>query len=208
MVSVLAVCLLQTSNDALTKLADRIDQLGSVAFDYRRDLNYASDGYKHTIAVRVYVEFGKTWRPLGARYRVISEAHDEGFDGVSYWCRLKGHTPIHMLSPEASYFGSVSVLRNSLIGLSASLRAAKGSGKILESAGDTFTFELKGQEVSAAKPLVPVEYSPQYEIKVDSKSGLPVKIVHRLKDRRDTITTSFANYDLAPKAIDWYAGMP
>lgn len=203
MVTAFALCLLQTSDNALVKLADRIDRLKSVAFNYQRDLNYGSNGFKHTLAVRMYVEFDKSWQPLGARYQAKSPTFTEIFDGIVYLCRADSHEPVNIIGPDAKYFESVSVLKNSLIGLGNALRAAGKEAKSLKATGDAISFELNEKALASVKPLSNVGYTPRYEITVDSKSGLPVKIVHYLKDRKDTITTKFSGYDLSPKAATW-----
>lgn len=199
MVTALALCALQVPNEALVKLADRLDQVRLIAFDYKRVLDYGSNGYKHELTARFKVTFGKDWYPLGAKFEAKSSAREEAFDGVAYWCKIKGRTEVEELTPAADYFEGVSVLKNSLIGLGASVRAAAKEATAVQVKPDSVTFELKDKELGICKPLLAVTYTPRYEIRIDPKTGLPVKITQFLADRKDKITTSFANYDLAPK---------
>jgi len=198
----------QGPKDDLNRLADKLAGLKRVSFSYRRDLNYQSDGYKHTLTAEMYVEFGRAWQPLRARYMATFPDGAEAFDGQSYWRRGKGKETENMFEPKAAYLDSLSVLKNSLIGLSYSLSAvAKEEGIALnvakDSAGNSkISFELKGKELGITSPLSPVQITPRYEITVDAKSGLPTKIVEFLKNRNDTITTTFTNYNLAPKEPD------
>jgi hypothetical protein len=204
----LLTTLAQSPKDELLRLADAVGGLKRASFSYRRDLSYQSDGYKHTLTADMYVEFGRGWAPIRARFQATSSDSFEVFNGQTYRLMTKGKEMVREEAPKASYFDPLSVLKNSLIGLSASLRAAANdAGASIEFGKDAtgnpkILLDLKGKELGLSKSLVPVEYTPRYEISVDTKSGLPTKIVQFLRNRKDTITTVFTNYNLAPKEPD------
>lgn len=184
---------------ALVKLADRLDSLQAVSYRYRRDLNYGSGGYKHTLEADIHIVFDKTQLPLQIIYTAKGKGFFEKYDGVAFIHR--GETEMQEKFPKATYFDSHSVLKNSLVGLSRSLRAVAADSETkvkLSTAKDgqvLLSFTLKEKELGISKPLTTVGYSPTYEITV-GQNEVPVKIVQRLKDARDTITTTFDKYNL------------
>jgi hypothetical protein len=85
----LSILLLFQAKDDLVRLADRLDALKKAQFAYQRHLNYLSNGYKHSLLVTVYVEFGQEWTPIRSRFLCGNRERVEGFNGKTYWCRIE-----------------------------------------------------------------------------------------------------------------------
>ncbi|MBC8064424.1 MAG: hypothetical protein H7Y17_06320 [Chlorobia bacterium] len=190
---------ISTDSAYALKLAERLESLQAVAFRYRRDLNYGSDGYKHTLEANVHIVFDKSALPLLLIYAARGKDFFDKFDGHSY--TRTGDATIKEDFPKATYFDSQSVLKNSLVGLAPALRAAIANigAKVSSTRTDnglvSLRIVLNEKEFGISKPLIEVGYFPTYEILVGT-NGMPAKIVHQLKDPRDTITTTFDKYDL------------
>lgn len=199
----LAVALLTFADpgrDLAFQLASKLEKLERVTFAYERKLDYPSENYSHTLKAEIYIEFGRQFAPIQARFQATGSNWRQIFDGQSYFHQTTGKPAEHIvLSPKAGHFDSVSPLKNSIVGLAQSLRKLAGdtNQEFDSRAPNQFELKLSKQELSPAG-LVGVSYDPTYMITLDAKTGLPSKIVHMLAKPKDTITTTFTDWNLEP----------
>lgn len=198
-----AVALLLTADsgrDLAFQLASKLEKLERVTFAYERKLDYPGENYSHTLKAEIYIEFGRQYAPLQARFQATGSNWRQIFDGQSYFHQTTGKPAEDIaLSPKAGHFDSVSPLKNSIIGLAQSLRKLAGdtNQEFDSRAPNQFELKLSKREFSPAG-LVSVGYDPTYLISLDTKTGLPSMIVHHLAKPKDAITTTFTDWNLEP----------
>lgn len=208
-----AVALLLTADpgrDLALQLASKLEKLERVTFAYERKLDYPAENYSHTLKADIYIEFGRQFATIQARFQATGSNWRQVFDGQSYFHQTTGKPAEDIaLSPKAGHFDSVSPLKNSIIGLAKNLRklADDPSQSFASPAPNQIEVKLSKRELSPSG-LVSVGYDPTYVITLDAKTGLPSKIVHMLAKPKDTITTTFTDWNLEPakrSAQSWQA---
>lgn len=182
------------------QLASKLEKLERVSFAYERKLDYPGENYSHTLKAEVYIEFGRQFTPIQARFQATGSSWRQIFDGQTYFHQTAGKPAEDIaLGPKANHFDSVSPLKNSIIGLAQNLRKLAGdtNQKFDSRAPNQFELKLSKREFSPAG-LVGVGYDPAYTFTLDGKTGLPSKIVQHLANPKDAITTTFTDWNLEP----------
>jgi len=196
--------------DLAVALATKLESLKVVAFAYERKLDYPGEGYAHTLKAEIYIEFGRQFNPIQARFQADGADWRRIFDGQSSFHQTNGKPAEDViLNPKAEDFDSVSPLKNSIIGLAKGLRALTSNPKITfaNPAPHQFEFKLVKRELCPSG-ITEVGYDPTYRFTLDPRSGMPSKIVHKLAKPNDTITTTFSNWNLEASkrsASSWQA---
>lgn len=182
------------------QLASKLDKLERVSFAYERKLDYPGENYSHSLKAEIYIEFGRQFVPIQARFQATGWNWRQIFDGQTYFHQTAGKPAEDIaLGPKADHFDSVSPLKNSIIGLAKNLRKLAGdpSQSFAYPAPNQIELKLPKRELSPSG-LVSVGYDPTYTFTLDGKTGLPSKIVHNLAKPKDTITTTFTDWNLEP----------
>lgn len=200
----MVVCtfLLLLAPDPVGDFVTAANKLSRVSFQYERILNYPASKYHHELKAKVYAEFGAQFTPLGARFQGSGKDWSQVYNGSELFLRssdkAKDWTANH---PKPAAFSSTSCLKNSFFGLVATIGKLKSDAPEAIRPIDATSFEIhpKRRELGPCG-LEQAEYDPEYVIHLDVQNHLPLKIVQRLADRADTITTRFSDWVLNPPA--------
>lgn len=199
----LAITLALVPNTDGTAVAQKIiaalSAIDRVSYSYTRIVDYPDNNYHHELKVETYAEFDSGVKPVGARFQVRGTSWRQVFDGKTYFYQADGKAADPITGPERHDIISLSALKNAPIGLAQSLSAlmkSKSANFMVNSDG-TLEFRTRGLEIGPCG-LEDVGYSPRYVIEIDAMTSLPKKIVHHLAKDKDTIETTYRNWNLKP----------
>ena len=206
MLTALAFALQAAPQEAdLTPIIEKLKAVSSVSYDYKRTLDYPSDGYKHIYNAQVFILKSNEAPAPHPRFQITSDHYSVKYDGLSLITKSPESSGNQVnTSPNDSDFTSLSGLKNTPYNLEKALVSVQKSNgvkiSLLPSARLYYRYkiELQGLEITPNASLEKVSYNPTYVIDFIFQTGLPAKIVQTLKDPRDTIVTEFTNYNLSP----------
>lgn len=191
------------------KLIDALGTLDRVSYSYTRIVDYPENNYHHELKVDTYAEFDPVLKPVGARFQVRGTNWRQVFDGKTYFYQADGKAAEPIAGPERHDITSLSPLKNAPIGLAESLSSLikRKSANFSVNSDGTLEFRTQGLEIGPCG-LEDVGYSPRYVIEIDVTTSLPKKIVHHLAKEKDTIETTFRNWNLKPTARSKESWLP
>lgn len=186
---------------AVERLIAALTSLDRVTYSYKRILDYPDEKYHRELSAETYVEFDRTARPVRARFQIEGPKWRQVFDGHALFYQEEGKTAQPILSPARADFVPLAPLKNSILGLATcltELRERKLASFRLPGSG-RLEFRTQNVELGPAG-LEKVGYAPRYIIEYDLTTSLPIRIVQHLANEKDTIETSFRDWDLKPAA--------
>jgi thiol-disulfide isomerase/thioredoxin len=204
-----ASAVLQETEKALTSL-DRVSYL------YRRELNYASEGYHNILEGDVSIEFDPEQQPIGAIYQAHNDAGFDLFNGSEIIsARTATHTlqisPIRSseaLDHVAFLYNSMVTLRRGLPGLLSNSAIAK---TVTLQTATTTVVELRipGAVLFATGSLSPATAARDnvYTITIDRATSLPIEVRQINTQNSDFMLVQFTQVNTKPAklpASSWF----
>jgi hypothetical protein len=195
---------------SLDQVIAKLESISSVAFTYQRTLDYkSSNNYFNQTTWRVTLQVDRS-TALGAKYRIESQTYlPAGYDGDVAWQVNQSGPVSTTFNPPLEHFDSISAFYNSILGLAATLKAAKKHPEVkIKSTGKgEFRVDYGTNRPSLIKAIERVDQPYQCAYFFDP-NGMPIKFVAQLEKPGDTITTKFSDWDLKPNLKPGWCSPP
>lgn len=207
-----------TPDEVVQKTIDKLNSLKTVGYNYRRELNYASEKFLHELNASAYLDFGSPDKTLGVKFQFADRDRIDAFNGTEYFSRNTKTKTIRVNNkPGRDELERNSYLVNSLVSLKsnlpkiladATIRRSVSTGTVdgkdvyvIEYVLDKFGMDLFGEfsQQKLARPLT-------YRITVSKDSFIPVEVLQKNGDV-DFIKTNFTNFvegPAPPAEMTWY----
>ncbi len=208
-----------TNYRILTQVSKRLSELKAIRYQYKRELNYASEDYFHELVVDTYLEFTPTDNTLGFRYQADDEQHFQVNNGSEIFILNKNSKAATIdRKPTLNSVQHVSFLYNSPVTLRHMLPHILKDNTITKTVTDTtlngnnyyaISFELKDKamnNVNGYRELV-TGVTIRYQLLIDPTNYFPVEVLQRNTLNNDFIRTRFTTIDftpVAPSMDSWY----
>ncbi|MBJ6117166.1 TlpA family protein disulfide reductase [Pontibacter sp. BT310] len=198
-----------TNSRILAQVSKRLSELTAISYQYKRELNYASEDYFHELVVDTYLEFTPTDNNLGFRYQADDEQHFQVNNGSEIFIlNKKSKAAIIDRKPTLNSVQHASFLYNSPVTLRHMLPQILKDNAVSKTITDTtlngnnyhaISFELKDKamnNVSGYRELAGVTI--RYQLLIDPTNYFPVEVLQRNSLNNDFIKTRFTAIDFAP----------
>ncbi|HEX8736612.1 MAG TPA: TlpA disulfide reductase family protein [Pyrinomonadaceae bacterium] len=211
-----------TAAEILKKVSDRLHNVKNLKYTYRRELNYASEGYKNLLSAESFLDFTSVDKIIGVRYQFENEKTLLIFNGSEkFELDKKGKLMTINNKPAKDAFEGVSCFYNSPVTLRNALPVIASDETIPKTvtgkAGGNQSFYeiefiLDKKTLNAFGSYFPItlDRKIKYRITVNKNDYLPVEVLQTNNANRDFIKTSFDNIEAdttaagAPKELTWY----
>lgn len=208
-----------TNSLILEQVSNKLSNLNNIRYQYKRELNYASENYFHELVVDTYLEFTPTDNNLGFKYQADDEQLLQVNNGTEIFILNKksNKATIHR-KPNLSNVQHLSFLYNSPVTLHHMLPLIFKDNSISKTITDTtfnghnfyaISFTLKNKalnNISGYREL-PAGVTIRYQLLIDPSSYFPVEVLQRNNLNNDFIRTSFTDIDFTPTPpteSSWY----
>jgi peroxiredoxin len=200
-----------TNSRILAQVSKRLSELTAISYQYKRELNYASEDYFHELVVDTYLEFSPTDNNLGFRYQADDEQHFQVNNGSEIFIlNKKSKTAIIDSKPTLNSVQHASFLYNSPVTLRHMLPQILKDDAITKTITDTtlngnnyhaIRFELKDKAMNNVSGYRELEgITIRYQLLIDPANYFPVEVLQRNSLNNDFIRTRFTTIDFAPAA--------
>lgn len=200
----------QEATAVLRRLSKRMASLSRVSYHYRRELNYASEGYHNVLEGDVYIEFDPEHQPAGAIYQVHDAAGFEIYNGSEILHGIKATHTLQM-TPVRSANGleHVSYLYNSVLTLRLALPKLLGDTGVVKSLArltdSSFEVDVRIPRavLTATGKLLPLTLPRDitYRITVDRRSFLPQRVRETNSQNGDFRLVEFSRMNANPAKL-------
>ena len=203
--------------DILEKSKWALDQKEAINYNYRLEINYASENYNYTLEGNTYLDFRTKDNPLGLAFQFENAQSHIVYNGSeSFELNLLDKTSVLKRHPQKSELGRFTFLNMSLLTWKNVLPLIITSTDIQKTFVDSpnpICYAIRigmGQrdidKLGNVNALT-AKRNISYTVLLDKKSYLPVEIIQEndvLKG--DYVRTQFSNNDLAkaPAERSWY----
>lgn len=200
-----------TADELIQKTVKKLSSLKTVSFDYRRELNYASEGFFHELKAASFLDFTSGDEVLGVRFQFRNDSDINTFNGSELFdLNLKGKIINVNNKPQANDFESNSYLTNSFVTLKNILPVIGSDKTIKKSVSMTevddrnyylleFVLERASIDLYGKFSDVKLLRKLTYRVMIAADSFMPVEVLQRNGDV-DFIKTNFSNINENPGA--------
>ena len=199
----------------LRELSQKLSSLSAISYQYRRELNYASESYNNILEAGIYLAFDPTQQPIGLLYQAQRLEGFEIFNGSEI---VHGVTSSHTL--QMTPIHSIEALRNntllfnSFVTLRAALPTLLDDNSIAKSVESctaalcTVDIKLPRATLTATGTLSPIQLQRDttYRITIDRDTMLPTEVRQTNSANSDFMDVQFSNVNLnpaKPPATSW-----
>lgn len=195
---ILAAALDDSGRSAVEALAKSLSEIRQCSFTYKRVVDYPDENVHHELVSECYVDLTAR-NVVDAKFQLHLPDSAVVFNGNTLFDQEGTKKPRIKFKPTVTDLEVISMLKNSVVGLEKSLRG------LLADKSSTFRVMAPGKmEINSEKieinvaGLSSIGYDPRYEIEVDGKTGLPMRIVQYFRNPKDTVVTTFTKWNLQP----------
>lgn len=207
-----------TADEVMQKTVDKLARLKTISYDYRRELNYSSEGFFHELKAVAYLDLTSKDKVLGARFQFSGGGNFAAFNGSELFDLNGKNKTVRVIDkPRESDLTSNSYLVNSPITLKnilpkiladktvprgvVEVQIDKKDFYVVEFVLDKFGIDLFGEFAKT-----PLTRKITYRITISKDDLMPVEVLQKNGDV-DLIKTSFSNINqnpAAPAENSWY----
>jgi thiol-disulfide isomerase/thioredoxin len=206
----------QDASAVLQETEKALVSLHRVSYLYRRELNYASEGYHNILEGNVTIEFDPALQPIGAMYQAHNDAGFDFFNGSEI---VSGMTATHTLQilpvRGSEALERSSFLYNSMVTLRRGLPALLSDSAIAKTVtSQTATTTVVEVRISRAVLNATGTLSPilaardtLYTITIDRATSLPIEIRQNNTQNQDSMLVQFMQVNTKPAklpASSWF----
>jgi thiol-disulfide isomerase/thioredoxin len=207
-----------SADEVFQKTIDKLNSLKTVSYNYRGELNYASEKYFHERFATAYLDFASLDKTIGVNFQFVDGNWMSTFNGTEYFSRNTKTKIIRINNKKLRYEFEVSpYLGNSLVSLKINLPKILADPTISRSVSET---KINGRDFFVLEYVLDKfymdlfgEFSKQklsriitYRVTVSKDNFMPVEILQKNGDV-DFIKTSFTNIvenPAPPAEASWY----
>ncbi len=220
MILTCAVCGFRTSSDlkaedVLKRMADRLNSIKTLRYQYNREISYPSENYKASTSAGIFIDFSSKDTLLGFRYQVKDGGYSNIFNGTEQFV-LNGKDKTIRLQqqPSAGSFRSISYFYNSILTLKRIIPAVLSDETITK--GLTEDNEYYTVKLSLNKRIInylegfsaiTAERVIHYSIFIDKRTLLPRRVIQTNNVNDDLVQTEFSDIKTdapSPPETSWY----
>lgn len=204
----------------LQKTSDKLNRLSTLSYTIKRELNYASEGYRNVSEWLCYFDFDPTNTTVGFKYQVEDSTSGSFFNGTEKFELNKVRKTIQInTTPGKGDFNRLSYLYNSMVTLRNILPLIITDHNSSKAVTDTIinnrpcqvvTLNIgkrRIQNLGVGFDTMETKYNFIYSITIDKISQLPTDVLQGNDRNDDFIKTSFLYISLIPghpSEASWY----
>ena len=204
-----------SAEEILQKVSDKLESLKTLKYSYRRELNYASEGYFNEFNANGFLDFTSPDKIIGLKYQFEGDKSLFVFNGSEMFDLNKTDKTIRVQSnPAADYFLSAIPLYDSPITLKKALPkiiADKTIPKTIIEQNDSYLVEfiLDKKTLDTLGNYFPITQDRKifYRLTINKSDYLPTEVFRGNNLNKDFTKTSFTNLitnAAAPTENTWY----
>lgn len=209
-------------NEVLSKVLEKLNSLKNIRYDYKREINYFSENYHNKLTGDIFLDFQNTGSIIDFKYQMKSGSQELIFNGTEEFTLDKKKKTIKVnAQPNKSTFDRISLFYNSIITLKNAIPSIISDETLPKAVNDTIInniplylvkiiFNNKNvidHYLGKTRSPLTLKKNIIYEIIIDKKSSLPIKVVQKNNINKDFVCTTFANIRTntsSPSALSWY----
>lgn len=208
-----------SAKTVLKKVSDKLNDLKTLKYKYRIELNYSSENYRSEITADSYMDFTSVDKIIGLNYQFSNEELLTIFNGSEKFdCNKKSKSIKIDDKPTYDSFKNVSFLFNSPVTLRKALPTIISDTAVPKTVAETnvnnrrfyvIEFVLEKKVLNRLGGYLPVSMDRKtiYRLTVDKANYLPVEILQSNDANRDFMKTGFSDIEINPKSpneLSWY----
>ncbi|MRG44650.1 hypothetical protein GFS24_05970 [Chitinophaga sp. SYP-B3965] len=216
-----ALCSFKTSSDlradyVLKRMADKLDSIKTLRYNYNRQISYPSENYKASTAGNIFLDFSSKDTLLRFRYQIDDADYSNIFNGIEQFDLDRKNKTINVHpNPSAKNFSSISYFYNSIVTLKGIIPAVLSDetiSKQLTEEDDYYTVQLSLNKrvfnyLEGFSSLT-TERTINYMIMINKTTLLPFRIIQTNNVNDDLIQTDFLDIEVdaaRPPEVSWYS---
>lgn len=203
----------------LKKVSDKLNNLKTLKYKYRMELNYSSENYRAELFADSFLDFTAVDKIIGLNYQFSNEGLLTVFNGSEKFdCNKKSKLIEIDNKPTYNSFKNVSFLFNSPVTLRKALPAVISDTAIPKTIAETnvnnqsfyvIEFVLEKKVLNRLGGYLPISLDRKtiYRLTVDKANYLPVEMLQNNNANQDYMKTGFSNIEVnsgSPNELSWY----
>lgn len=210
----------QEAISVLQKTSDKLNNLNTISYDLKRELNYASENYHNISKCSCYFHFDRTNVKAGFKYQINDATLSDFFNGTEKFELNKATKTIQINNNvQKKDFKSLSYLYNSILTLRNILPAIiedKNSIKtVTQTIINNHPYEVvtinigkrRIQNLGEGFDAMQTKSNFIYKLTIDKISNIPIEVLQKNDLNGDFIKTNFSNINTSPNQPpenSWY----
>lgn len=208
-----------SAEDVLKKASEKLSNLKTIKYRYRRELNYASEKYYAETKADAFLDFTSIDKIIGVRYQFSNQDTLDVFNGSEMFSLNKKNKTIEVNDePNITSFSNRTFLYNSPLTLRNVLPKIISDDTIPKSLSETiingtnfyvieFTLDKGLFDPLGNFPTKKLSRKINYQITISKTNFMPVEVVQK-NSETDFIKTNFNDIEMNPSSppvdLSWY----
>ncbi len=208
-----------SARTVLKKVSDKLNNLKTLKYKYRMELNYSSENYRSEITAHSYLDFTSVDKIIGLNYQFSNEELLTVFNGSEKFdCNKKSKLIKIDNKPTYDAFKNISFLFNSPVTLRKALPTIISDTAIPKTVTETnvnnrsfyvIEFVLEKKVLNRLGGYLPMSLDRKtiYRLTVDKANYLPVEMLQTNNANQDFMKTGFSDIEVnsaSPDKLSWY----